>query len=98
MRITFFSDFLDFFDGVYTSDMFMGAAHAPPGIPTDRAVGKAQILSAALAELGIAPEDAVMVGDTRLDVEAGKANGMRTIGVTWGYGSRAELAAADEMV
>ncbi len=91
-------DFLDLFDGVYTSDMFLGAAHAPPGIPTDRAVGKAQILSAALAEMGVAPEDAVMVGDTRLDVEAGRANGMRTIGVTWGYGSREELAAADEVI
>ena len=27
-----------------------------------------------------------------------QANGMRTIGVTWGYGSREELADADEIV
>jgi len=91
-------DFLDFFDGIYTSDMYLGAEHAPPGIPTDRTVGKAQVLAAALAERGIAPSDAVLVGDTHLDVEAGKANGMRTIGVTWGYGTREELSAADEVV
>ena len=91
-------DFLDFFDEIYTSDMYLGAARAPDGIPTNRTVGKAQILAAALAERGIAPSDAVMVGDTLLDVEAGKANGMRTIGVTWGYGARDELLSADELV
>ncbi len=91
-------DFLDFFDAVYTSDMFVGAENPPPGIPSDRAVPKPRILSYALAERGIDPSDAVMVGDTHLDVEAGKANGMRTVAVTWGYGSREELSAADEIV
>jgi len=91
-------DFLDFFDGVYTSDMYLGATDAPPGFPTDRAVPKAQILAYALKEHGISPSDAVMVGDTRFDVEAGKVNGMHVIGVTWGYGGIEELADADEIV
>jgi len=91
-------DFLDFFDGIYTSDMYVGARSVPPGVPTDRAIGKAQILSLAIAERGIDPSDAVMVGDTILDVEAGKANGMHTVGVAWGYGTRDELSSADEIV
>ena len=91
-------DFMDFFDGIYTSDMYLGAKDAPLGIPTDRTVPKTQILTAAMKECGITPSDAVMVGDTRFDVEAGRANGMYVIGVTWGYGGQDELAAADEIV
>jgi phosphoglycolate phosphatase len=37
------------------------------------------------------PARAVMVGDRRHDVIAGKALGMRTVGVTWGCGSPDEL-------
>ena len=42
----------------------------------------------------------VMVGDRSFDIEAGKANGVKTIGVLWGYGSMAELenAGADQIV
>lgn len=40
----------------------------------------------------------VMVGDRHHDVEAARAHGMRSVGVTWGYGSRAELAAADVII
>jgi phosphoglycolate phosphatase len=36
-----------------------------------------------------------MIGDRDFDVRAGRTNGTRTLGVLWGYGSRAELAAAD---
>jgi phosphoglycolate phosphatase len=35
-----------------------------------------------------------MVGDRRHDVEGAHANGLRAIGVLWGYGSEAELRAA----
>ena len=42
-------------------------------------------------------EKIVMVGDTKGDIDAGKANGVRTIGVTWGYGTREELMEADEI-
>ena len=56
---------------------------------------KAELLAKLLVERGIDPKDAVMVGDTKGDVDAGKANGMATIGVTYGYGMPEEVAAAD---
>lgn len=42
----------------------------------------------------------VMIGDRHHDVEAGKANGAVTVGVTWGIGPREELeeAGADHIV
>lgn len=58
---------------------------------------KPELLARLMADLGIAAQDAVMVGDTKGDVDAGKQNGMATIGVTWGYGTREELSAADEI-
>ncbi len=39
-------------------------------------------------------DDAAMIGDRRFDILGGRANGMRTVGVTWGFGSRRELEAA----
>lgn len=41
-----------------------------------------------LAATGHSPRDAVMIGDTEVDIEAGKRAGMRTIGVTWGLRRR----------
>jgi phosphoglycolate phosphatase len=35
-----------------------------------------------------------MIGDREFDVTAATRNGMRAIGVTWGYGSAGELAGA----
>ncbi len=56
---------------------------------------KATTLTRTLELLGdVAPADAVMIGDRRSDVTAGQAVGTRTIGVLWGYGSRAELESA----
>ncbi|QRM29691.1 HAD family hydrolase [Microvirga sp. VF16] len=37
------------------------------------------------------PTRAVMIGDRKHDAIGAKANGIATIGVTWGYGSRQEL-------
>ena len=51
------------------------------------------ILRAASA-LGVQASECAVVGDTENDVRAGKAAGARTIGVTWGYGTRARLEAA----
>lgn len=62
---------------------------------------KVDTLGRALGTLGIAdPRAAVMVGDRHHDVDAGRARGTRTIGVTWGAGDRAELegARADHVV
>ena len=74
------------FDGYYSFDMF-------PGGP----LTKAELLTEAMRQRGIAPADAVMVGDTKGDVTAGVAAGMYTIGCTWGYGTREELEGADEI-
>jgi phosphoglycolate phosphatase len=32
-----------------------------------------------------------MIGDRARDIEGGRANGTRTIGVLWGYGSEEEI-------
>jgi phosphoglycolate phosphatase len=44
--------------------------------------------------LGAAPSDSVLVGDSRVDVATARAAGLRSIGVTWGFGTREELQAA----
>jgi len=43
---------------------------------------------------GVSPSECVVVGDTENDVHSAKAAGARSIGVTWGYGTRATLEAA----
>ncbi len=73
------------FDGYYAFDMY-------PGLR----LKKAELLAHVMKELGIDPTDAVMVGDTRGDVDSGRAAGMYTIGCTWGYGTPEELEGADE--
>jgi phosphoglycolate phosphatase len=50
-------------------------------------------LQAALDGLGTTPERAIMVGDGAMDMQAGKALGMFTIGVLSGNSSRAQLLA-----
>ncbi|NDK35991.1 HAD-IA family hydrolase [Rhodovulum sulfidophilum] len=53
---------------------------------------------AALAETGVAPERAVMIGDTEFDMEMGRAAGVRTLAVAWGYHPAERLGAADAVV
>ncbi|MFO1105559.1 MAG: HAD-IA family hydrolase [Amaricoccus sp.] len=52
------------------------------------------MLLAALAETGCEAGDAVMIGDTEFDILMGRAAGVATIGVSWGYHPRARLEAA----
>lgn len=47
-----------------------------------------------LTEEMIQDGQAVMIGDRRYDIEGGKACGLQTIGVLYGYGSRGEFEAA----
>ncbi len=42
-------------------------------------------------QLGVTPQQCVMVGDTTADVLAGRAAGVLTVGVLCGFGERAEL-------
>jgi len=50
-------------------------------------------LLTALEGLGVAAVDAVSVGDTPVDVRAGRAAGVRTVGVLTGAGTAAQLRA-----
>ena len=50
---------------------------------------------AALARLGRPPEGACYVGDAPFDLRAGRAAGVATIGVTWGFFTREALEAED---
>ncbi|OGR87698.1 MAG: phosphoglycolate phosphatase [Elusimicrobia bacterium RIFCSPLOWO2_01_FULL_60_11] len=45
----------------------------------------------ALAEMGVAPEAALMIGDGPADIFAGRRAGTRTCAVTYGYRGREEL-------
>jgi pyrophosphatase PpaX len=47
-----------------------------------------------MERLGVQPADVVYVGDAVVDIQAGKASGTHTIGVTWGAGDRESLIAA----
>ena len=49
----------------------------------------------AMQELDLTPEQCVMVGDTRMDIMAARAAGMRSVGVLCGFGSQRDLDAAD---
>lgn len=55
---------------------------------------KAELITYVLDQHGIAAGDATMIGDRRHDIEGGLATGVRTLGVTWGYGGEAELREA----
>ena len=55
---------------------------------------KAELVAYALELEQLEPTEACMVGDREHDMLGAKANGTYAIGVTWGYGSRAELEAA----
>ena len=43
------------------------------------------MLLAAMEEAGVAPSDAVMIGDTSFDMDMAGAAGIAAFGVAWGY-------------
>ncbi len=45
----------------------------------------------AAGEMGVPPEDCLMVGDTTVDIRAGNSAGAQTVGVLCGFGEEAEL-------
>ena len=53
-----------------------------------------EILRRAMAEVGAAAEDTVMVGDTTFDMEMAANAGVRAVGVAWGYHETEELETA----
>ena len=55
---------------------------------------KADLIAYITAKERLDPARTIMIGDRGLDVSAAARNGIRTVGVTWGYGSVEELTAA----
>ena len=55
---------------------------------------KHEILNDIASENRLVNGVAIMVGDRKFDISAGKSAGFRTIGVTWGFGDRQELETA----
>jgi phosphoglycolate phosphatase len=55
---------------------------------------KAELVRELLARRGLGAEMSLMVGDRRHDVRAARGNGLQSVGVTYGYGSEAELREA----
>lgn len=78
----------EFFDAVYGSEA--------DGSLDDKPALVAHVLS----KEAVNPAQALMVGDRRYDIAGAHSNGVRAIGVLWGYGSRSELeeAGADLLV
>jgi phosphoglycolate phosphatase len=60
---------------------------------------KADLLAYALSEAKVDPARAIMIGDRSHDIVGARKNGMKAIGVLYGYGSVAELmeAGADHL-
>lgn len=56
------------------------------------------MIQTALAETGVEARHAVMIGDTGFDMAMGKAAGLSTVGVSWGYHDRTALLEADIIV
>lgn len=56
-----------------------------------RRTDKRELLAHVLERTGIRVEETLMVGDRRHDATGAIRNGIRPIGVAWGYGSKAEL-------
>lgn len=62
---------------------------------TEERTKKGEVIAFARGKYpGITPENTVMVGDRRHDVEGAHQNGLPAAGILWGYGSREELTAA----
>ncbi|NTE89380.1 HAD hydrolase-like protein [Agrobacterium rubi] len=61
---------------------------------------KPELIAHIIRENSLDRDRCIMVGDRRYDVAGAHANGMRSIGVLWGYGTREELenAGADRLI
>ena len=71
--------------GKATFDVIMGAKDGVPHKPAPDST------LAALNELGCTPDEAIFFGDSNVDMQTAKNAGIKTIGVTWGFRTKAEL-------
>ena len=72
-------------------DLFDVVVGSGGGVNND---AKWQIVTQAMELCGSKPEDCVLVGDTKYDVEGAKKCGIPCIGVRWGYAAEGELETA----
>lgn len=70
-----------FFDTVWCADDGPGKPHP-------------FMVEQAMAALGCAPQESLMIGDAIHDMAMGKAAGVCALGVSWGFGKAEELTAA----
>jgi phosphoglycolate phosphatase len=70
----------DLFDSTHCADDGPGKPHPA-------------MLIEAMRKLDARPEDTVMIGDTAHDIRMAQAAGVRAVGVSWGFHTRAELEA-----
>lgn len=68
--------------------------HIQGGVPGLRLKPAPDMVIAALTALRCLPQQALMVGDTAADILAGKAAGLTTCAVTYGFGTPEELQAS----
>ncbi len=73
-------------------DIIIGSDTTPEKKPSPMPILKV------LSELHVRPADAVIVGDSNYDVDAGKAAGVTTVAVTYGYRPREVIAHADYLI
>ena len=82
-----FPMFAPLFDKTYGCDVYLKYRQGRSA--------KEQVIRHVLASCpALDPAQAVMVGDRRYDIIGAHANGLKAIGVLYGYGSREELAEA----
>ncbi len=74
--------------GQFSFVKILGQADGRPIKPSPEIVGEIM-----RAVPGVTKEDVVYVGDSNVDMQTGLNAGVRTVGVTWGFRSREELAA-----
>jgi pyrophosphatase PpaX len=73
----------DFFEAVIGGDQVTNYKPHPEG------------LQRLLQQFEVEPQTTLFIGDSPLDVHAGRAAGVKTAGVLWGVGTRASLLAAE---
>lgn len=66
-----------FFDGIYGS--------------SPQALHKADVIRQALTAHNLAPENVVIVGDTKYDMIGAQETGIKKLAVTWGFGDEKDL-------
>jgi len=76
----------------FSLDRYFSAVHGPE--PADHACEKADLVRAALRAVNASASEAIMIGDRADDIHAARVHGVRAVAVGWGYGAKAEIAAA----